>query len=376
MKIVLTGGGTGGHFFPMLAVARALLTAADEVRQIDLRIIYMSASPYDAGALADVGIRFSKVRSGKVRRYFSLKNITDPFRTLFGIMGAIWKFFIDPPDVVFSTGGHEAFPVLVAAHLFRIPTLIYDADAIPGRVTRYASKFAERIAINFAEAAAHLPSDRTALTGHPVRRELTGGIATAALSRFALTDTVPVLVVLGGSQGAEALNDLIIAALPRLRSRVHVVHQTGKIHEQLVKDEVSLVDERQPAGTIGTYHAKGFFTEEELRDLGSIARIVIARAGAGTISEIALWGVPSILIPLPESAQDHQRLNAYAFARIGAGEVLEQQNCTPNMLASRVEYILDTPDAADRMRAAARAFSRPDAATTIARELLTMARHQ
>ena len=375
MKIVLTGGGTGGHFYPILAVGRSLPTAADEVRQMNLRMIYMSSDPYDAGALANAGIQFSMVRSGKIRRYVSFQNLIDPFKTLFGIIGAIWKFFVDPPDAVFSTGGHEAFPVLVAAHLFRIPTLIYEADATPGRVTMYAAKFADRIAINFSEAAAHLPAERTAVTGHPVRRELFGGITTAALARFGLTDILPVLIVLGGSQGAEALNDLIISALPRLRTRVHIIHQTGETHEQLVKDEVSLLNRDQVSTIAGTYVPKGFFSEEELHDLGAVARIVIARAGAGTIAEIASWGVPAILIPLPESAQDHQRLNAYAYARIGAAEVLEQQNCTPNVLASRVEYMLDTEDVAARMQNAARAFSRSDAAVTIARELLSMARH-
>lgn len=375
MKIVLTGGGTGGHFYPMLAVARAILLAADESRELDVRLVYMSADPYDAEALANAGIRFSRVSSGKVRRYVSFKNLTDPFRTFFGVLTAIWKFFVDPPDAVFSTGGHAAFPTLVAARLFRIPTLIYDADAIPGRVTRYAAKFAERIAINFPDAAQYLPAERTAVTGHPVRRELSGGIGAAALSRFGLTDTLPVLVVLGGSQGAEALNDVVINALPRLRARVHVLHQTGRAHEQLVKDEIAVLERAQPNTAPGAYVPRGFFTEEELRDIGAVARVIIGRAGAGTISEIAAWGAPAILIPLPESAQDHQRLNAYAYARMAAGEVLEQQNCTPNMLASRVEHILDTPEVAERMRTSAKAFSRTGAALTIARELLAMAKH-
>ncbi len=375
MKIVLTGGGTGGHFYPMLAVGRALLQAADEVRQIDLRIVFMANEPFDARALENSGIRFVRVRSGKIRRYFSLQNLIDPFRTFSGILGACWKFFIDPPDAVFSTGGGQAFPMMIASRIFRVPVLMYDADTVPGRVSAYTAKFAERIAINFPEAATHFPRERVALTGHPIRKEIFGGVTTIAYDHLGMTDTLPVLVVLGGSQGAEALNDVIINALPRLREHVHVIHQTGATHAQLVKDEITVIEQQTPNTAPGTYMPKGFLSEEELRDVAVVARIVVARAGAGTISEIAAWGVPSILIPLPAAAGDHQRMNAYAYARTGAAEVLEQQNCTPNVLSARIEYILANADVERRMKTAAKSFAHPEAALTIARELLQMARH-
>src|SRR3989338_8801280 len=175
MKILLTGGGTGGHFYPLIAVAQEIKKILRERHFLEAEIIFASDSPYDKNYLIQENIRFLKLPAGKIRRYFSLWNFIDPFKTILGIALAIWKIYLEMPDVVFSKGGYASFPVLIAARIFRLPLIIHESDSAPGKANSYAKSFAKKIAVSFSEAADYFPKEKVFLTGIPLRKGILGG---------------------------------------------------------------------------------------------------------------------------------------------------------------------------------------------------------
>ncbi len=371
MKILLAGGGTGGHFYPVIAVARALKDAAERERLVSLDLSYMSDAPYDAWLLKEEEIKFIKVPAGKIRRYFSVLNFFDVFKTAWGVLRAIFKIYADFPDVIFAKGGYASFPALAAAKFFRIPLVIHESDLVPGRVSRWASKFAARIAISFPESVEYFPEERAALTGNPIRRQVLGGSPEEAREIFSLEGAAPVLLILGGSQGAQKLNDVILEILPELVKSWQVIHQTGRANFDEVKLRAGLILESSQVRA--RYHPHPFLDEGGLRNASKAAFAAIARAGAGTIFELAAWGLPAILIPLSHAAQDHQRANAYAYARQGGAVILEEQNLAPHIMLSELEKILKNRELRERMIKSAQAFARPDAAAKIAQEIIRLA---
>lgn len=378
MRIALLGGGTGGHFYPLLAVARELQELRLEQHLLKMDIVLYGDDIPDLEALVDDEIVFEPIFTGKRRKYRSVKNLTDPFRVLIGVVQMLWKFTLNPPDVIFSKGGYAAFPSLVAARLYRIPVIIHETDTIPGKVNRYAAKFAKRIAITFPESAKFF--DRTeavALTGQPIRKNILGGTDAEGYDIFHLEEGLPTILVLGGSQGAQIINELIISALPRFVTSFQIIHQTGKANYDAVKNEASVALENTAAELHGRYHPMAFLNEAELRNAGHVSNLVISRAGGGSIAEIAAWNSAAILIPLPEDvdANGHQKENAFNYARLGAAEVLGQKNLTPNLLYSRSARILEDKAIQNRMTTAAQRFSRLGAAREIAEEILKLATH-
>lgn len=370
MRVILTGGGSGGHFYPLIAVARALRNLSVEQKIINLEIIYASDDPYDNNLLREEEIRFLKIPAGKLRRYFSILNFTDPFRTLWGILKAIWIVYLNLPDVIFAKGGYASFPALVAAKFLGIPLIIHETDIIPGKVTLWASRFSKRIAVSFGESAKYFPPERTALIGNPVRKEVLGGTWQEARELFGLEIDVPVILILGGSQGAEKINEAILDLLPELLKFSQVVHQAGKNNVASAKSRSGLLLENSSFAR--RYHLYGFFDEEELRNASKVASLAVARAGGGSIFELAAWGVPAILIPLSHAAQDHQRENAYAYARAGAAEVIEEENLTPHILLDRIAKLINDRPRREKMAGAAKSFSKLDAAEKIAEEVLRL----
>lgn len=373
MKIVFTGGGTGGHFYPLIAVAdqlRQLL--ADDGRTAEL--IFMAPDAHDRTELDNTGVTFSRVPAGKMRRYLSLRNVLDLFVTAGGILVALWKLFRLYPDAIFAKGGYGSFPVLVAARILFIPVVIHESDSVPGATNRWAAKFAVRIATSYAEAREHFPEDKTAFTGQPIRPNV--GQPTPkenARSRLELPHNTPVILVLGGSQGARVINDTVISTLSELVERYAVVHQAGEEK----KVGVSRAAESMLSGSERSdrYLLYGHMDTSELADAAGAADIVISRAGS-TIFEIARWGLPSILIPISSSGGDHQRRNAYAYARTGAASVIEEETLSGSVLMSELERILSDGDRYRSMADATEQFVYPDAASIIASELISIASHQ
>ncbi len=370
MKILFTGGESGGHFYPIVAVIQELQNIIKKERLLGVKLYFMAPNPYDKNFLFENDVIFEKVSAGKLRRYFSLQNITDIFKTGFGIIGAIFKIFSIYPDVVFGKGGYGSFPALLAAKLFRIPVIIHESDTVPGRVNMWAGKFAKRIAISYPEAAEYFPKDKVAYTGNPVRKEIMIPAESGAFEFLNLEPNVPVILVLGGSQGASLINNSILSILPDLVGHYQIIHQTGKNNFETVKETAKVVLAQSEHAE--RYRPFDYLNTLALRMAAGAADLVISRAGS-SIFEISAWAVPSLLIPISDSNGDHQRKNAYLYARTGAANVLEEGNLTPHLIVSEIEKIMTNPELQKKMTESAKNFNRPDAAEIIAKELISIA---
>lgn len=374
MKILFTGGGTGGHFYPLIAVAEKLNKIIERERIANVKLFYMSTEPYNERLLYDNKITFKQVTAGKIRAYFSMENFLDLFKTGWGVFKAIFQIFSLYPDVVFSKGGFASFPVLFAARLFRIPIIIHESDSVPGRVNAWAGKFAQKIAVSYAEAASYFPEGRTALTGNPIREEILKGSGKDAFKELGLDPSIPVLLVLGGSQGARNINEKLVTLAPRLVEKYQIIHQTGEANMAEVQSTVGGLLGGNPNAS--RYHVYGYLDSETMKMAAEVATVVVSRAGSA-IFEIAAWGVPAILIPIANHIGDHQRKNAFAYARAGGGVVIEESNLGPNILISEIDRLMQDTNARTAMKEGAKSFARVDAAERIAEQIVAiLMRHQ
>jgi UDP-N-acetylglucosamine--N-acetylmuramyl-(pentapeptide) pyrophosphoryl-undecaprenol N-acetylglucosamine transferase len=371
MKIVFTGGGTGGHFYPIIAVAESVHKVADAEKLLDLELYYYSDAPYDKAALFENGIQYRHIYAGKRRVYRSIQNFFDLFKTGIGVLESLGSLFLLYPDVVFGKGGYASFPVLMAARILGIPVVVHDSDSAPGRVNVWAGRFAKRVAVSFDEAAEYFPKGKAVLTGQPVRADLLEKKSEGAHEYLKLDPTVPTILVLGGSLGAEAINDIIIDSLPQLLERYQVIHQTGITNFTEVKNRAEFVlNDREDLKA--RYRPFPFLNSLAMKMSAGAASLVISRAGSA-IFEIAAWGIPAILIPIDESHGDHQKKNAFNYARHGAGEVIQQGNLSPTILLSEIKRFYEDDVRRRNMIASAKAFATPDAADKIARMLVDIA---
>lgn len=373
MRIVLIGGGTGGHFYPLIAVAEALEDICKERKLLEPELVYVGPEPFDPTALLEHDIRHVHSVAGKMHRH-RIFNVFGMLATTVGAVRSIFQMYALYPDAVFSTGGYAAFPVLFAARVLRIPVIIYDADASPGRVSRWSSKFARWIGVAHQDAAAGFPTKvrhKIARIGHPIRKEIEAPAKEGGHQFLRLDPAIPTVFVMGGSQGAQAINSAVLDALPQLLERYNVVHQAGKANLEEVGGIASVVLRDNPHAD--RYRVFGLLNTLAIRMAAGIATIVVARAGSGTIFEVASWGLPAILIPIPEDVSHDQTENAFSYSRTGACAVIEQRNLTPHILAAEIDRIVRTPELIASMAAAARAFARPKAAYKIANILLETA---
>ncbi len=371
MKILFTGGGTGGHFYPIIAVAEAVSSLAAKEGFSEPELFYVSDSPMDASLLLQKKLQYVEVSAGKRRTYASIQNFIDIFRTITGFFSALWKLFRIYPDVIFSKGGYASFPILLSAKILFIPVVIHESDSVPGRVNAWSAKFAKYIAISYPEAVnAFEHKDRVAYTGQPIRKDLMQPIDVDVRTAFNLPENAPIILILGGSQGAQAINDLIVDALPTLLDKAIIIHQAGDANLDWVRTRASGILAEHPHAS--WYLPYGFIDSQTLRAFGAAATLVVSRAGS-TIFEIAMWGKPSILIPLPIAHGDHQRVNAYAYARTGAAIVLEQSNLKSSILLTTISTIISDMSRQEEMSAAAHSFFVPDAPEKIATALLSIA---
>lgn len=371
MKIVFTGGGTGGHFYPIIAIVEKVNKVVDDDNILGSKLYYISNDPYDKEVLFENGLIYEEMMAGKRRTYFSPLNFLDLFKTFFGIIGATFKLFSIYPDVVFGKGGYASFPTLFAARILRIPVMIHESDAAPGRVNLWAGKFAQKVAVSFKEAAQFFPQDSVAWTGHPIRTELEAPASRAdGLKYYKFESTLPTIFILGGSQGAELINNTIIDALPRLVKNYQVIHQTGLRNFKIVKEEANVVLGDMPEKS--RYVPIAFLNPLQMKMAASVAIVIISRAGS-SLFEIATWGVPSILVPFAKSNADHAKKNAFTYAHHGGASVIEENNMTANILVSELENMIGDKEAYVRMQKAAKEFNPPDAAEKIAKVLVNMA---
>lgn len=371
MKFVFVGGGTGGHFYPLIAVAEELNKQIEKEKIVGVKMYFISNDPYDKQLLFENGLEFIKLDSGKVRTYFSINNFFDIFKTAFACLRAIFILWSIFPDVVFSKGGYLSFPVVFASRLLGIPVFIHESDAHPGRVNLYAGKFAKRIAVSFPEAAQFFKGDITAVTGLPIRHGIVKPIGEGAYEFLKLRKDVPIILIVGGSQGSEIINDEILDALPRLLTKYQIIHQCGVKNISSVETRSKIVLENLPEEIRERYKLFGYLNTVALSMASGVSKIVISRAGS-MIFEIASWGIPSILIPISKSNADHQRKNAYSLARVGGAIVIEENNLSSIVIETEIDRVIENPELWQKMSDSARAFAPLDAGEKIAQELLAI----
>ena len=265
MRILFTGGGSGGHLYPIIAVLREIQHIAEEERILNLEFFYLGPDDFGTdfmNTLRQEGVLPVKVRCGKWRRYFSFANFLDIFNVVIGVLQAVWNMYLILPDIIFSKGGYGAFPAIFAAKLFRIPIIMHESDAIPGKVSLHTARIAKRIGIAFPHAASFFPKEKTALVGVPIRKRLLGGNLAESKEILNIYSNLPVVGIIGASQGSEKINDAVTDVLKELASEYEVVHQTGTANLEAIKQESQVILE---FGHREHYHAFGFLDEGKLR---------------------------------------------------------------------------------------------------------------
>ena len=316
--IVLTGGGTAGHVSPNIALLPRLKEHGYTIHYIG------SYDGIERGLVEAEGIPYHPISSGKLRRYRSLKNLSDPFRVLRGFFQSLRLLGKLKPNVIFSKGGFVSVPVALASWFRRIPCVIHECDMTPGLANKLAMPFAARICTNFEETAAKIKGGKAVHTGTPIRESLAEGSREAGLALCGFTADKPVIMVTGGSQGAGAINDAVRKALPELTENYQVAHLCGS-----GKNDTSL------EGTAGYHQIE--YAGPEMKDLYAAADIIISRAGANTLAEILSLAIPNILIPLPLSqSRGDQILNAESFEKKGYSYVLPEENLNTETLVEAV----------------------------------------
>lgn len=322
-KIVMTGGGTAGHVTPNIALMPALRNEGFEISYIG------SYEGIEKRLIEEQGVPYYGISSGKLRRYFDLKNFSDPLKVLKGYSQSVHLLKMLKPDVVFSKGGFVSVPVVLAAKHCRIPAVIHESDLTPGLANRLAIPGAAKVCCNFPETLNYLPKEKAVLTGSPIRQELLKGNVNHAFSLCRFSDrTKPVILIIGGSSGSHAINTVIRGLLPELIKSYNIIHLCGKGNLDNTLYGVS-------------GYAQFEYANQELSDMLALSDLVISRAGANAICELLALRKPNILIPLPaKSSRGDQILNANSFRSQGFSYVLEESKLTNTALLEAIEYVL------------------------------------
>ncbi|MDO4328323.1 MAG: undecaprenyldiphospho-muramoylpentapeptide beta-N-acetylglucosaminyltransferase [Lachnospiraceae bacterium] len=322
-KIILTGGGTAGHVTPNLALLPSLKELGYEIRYIG------SYQGMEKKLIEGAGIPYEGISSGKLRRYFDLKNFSDPFRVIKGYAEALKIMKSFKPDVVFSKGGFVAVPVVLAAKHYKIPTIIHESDITPGLANKICIPSAKKVCCNFPETLSYLPEEKAVLTGSPIREELLKGDRLSGLQYTHLSPDRPIILVIGGSLGSVKVNTAVRSILPRLLETFQVIHICGKEHL-----DDSLI------GTPG--YVQYEYVDKPLKHLFAAADVVISRAGANSICELLALRKPNLLIPLSAAAsRGDQILNAKSFQKQGFSAVLEEESLTDDTLYQAIQDLYD-----------------------------------
>ncbi len=356
-KILLVGGGTGGHIMPLLAVADEIIKLGGR----NIRLDYIGPRSRFFGEFEKRGIRTHSVVQSKMRRYLSAANVVDGVKFVAGFFESVGKISFIRPHVLFSKGGPGALAVVLAAWVCGVPIIVHESDTVPGVTNRTSAKFAKKIIIAFPEAARYFDEGRTLVIGNPVRPAVLEKLPDrdAARAAFGLSGGKPVVFVVGGSQGAQRMNKFIVDNLGSFSGRFQIIHQAGAANVNGLPEESD------------GYKPFGFMDTERMKEAYVAADAIVSRAGASSIAEIAAFGKPSIIIPLPaEIVGEHQILNARAYAASGAAVVIEEKDLTLRKFSETVAKILDDGITRDKMSYAAKAFAKPEAAKDIARKVL------
>jgi len=373
MRIAIAGGGTGGHVTPALATIAAL---RQQLAGQPLELLWIgTADGVERRIAQEHAIPFATIQAGKLRRYLSLENLVDLGRLPVGVIQAIIALRRFRPEIVFSTGGFVSVPTVAAAGLLRLPVLIHEQTAQFGLANRLNLRFATTVALPYEASRAFVPPTkaRIVVTGNPVRAEISQGERAEGARLLGLDPHLPTMYATGGARGARAINATIAALLPELVQRYQVIHSCGTQDASPTLAELRVLREQLPAAQRERYVVLDF-VGAELPHVYALTTLVIGRAGAGTVAELAALGKPAILIPLPGTGGDEQTKNARLLADVGGAIMLPESELTPTRLLALLTELLD-PASADRllkMGVAARTQAPPDAATELAHELLRL----
>lgn len=322
-RIVLTGGGTAGHVTPCIALLPALKKEGYDIQYIG------SYNGIERKLIEEYHIPYYGISSGKLRRYFDLKNISDPFKVMKGYFEARKILKNLKPDIIFSKGGFVTVPVVLAAKKHKIPVIIHESDMTPGLANKLAIPAAKKVCANFPETIKYLPPEKAVLTGTPIRKELFSGNKIRGLDLCGFSANHPVILVIGGSTGSKTINETIRGMLPTLLRDYQIIHLCGKGN----------LDEKLK-GTKGYIQFE--YSKEELSDLLAAADLVISRAGANAICELLALRKPNILIPLPAaSSRGDQILNAESFERQGYSYLLREENLSVATLMQAMKTVTE-----------------------------------
>jgi UDP-N-acetylglucosamine--N-acetylmuramyl-(pentapeptide) pyrophosphoryl-undecaprenol N-acetylglucosamine transferase len=368
LKIIVSGGGTGGHIYPALTLIR---TIQKQIKSVE--ILYVGTKVgLEADIIPKEGISFTTIDIRGFERKLSLKNVQTVGKAMYGVMKAqrIVRHF--HPDVVVGTGGYVCGPILLAASLMGIPTLIQEQNVIPGITNKILSKFVTKIAVGYKEAAAHFPAAKVVFTGNPIRSEVLSADRAAGFVEFGFDPNKKTVLVSGGSRGARSINRAMIDVLKHFAgdARIQVLHVTGK-------DEYSDVMQRVVQAGIAMDFVDNISIRPYLYNMPqamAIADLAVFRAGATGLAELTAKGIPSILIPYPYAAENHQEYNARALDKVGAAYMILNRELTAEKLISAIETLIYHEEKLSEMARASFALGRPQAAEDIAAMVINAAK--
>ncbi len=370
MRIVLTGAGSAGHIYPLIAVADELKKQVPDAQMLYIGTRSQLHEVADA-AMEKNDIPVKNILTGKMRRYFSWQYFIDFIRVPMGIIQSLWILLVYMPDAVFSKGGYAAVPVVIAAWIYRIPILTHESDVIPGWANRVGGKFSRFIALTFPEARRYFAKSKTVVTGNPMRQIMTQGDKDRARNKWGIDSSSQVVFVFGGSQGARSINDATVRILSEVTKQAHIIHMSGKGEYDRTREAAGKKGFR---GNDGRYTLIPYLEREDMADAYAIADLVVARPGAGTITEIAANAKVSILIPHKSSANGHQRMNAFSIADAGAAIALDEVNIGEHILSEKINQLLVSTQLREQFTTNIKDFYQEDAPKKIVAGILQMLR--
>jgi len=351
MKIVVSGGGTGGHIYPALALVREI-----QKENKDAEFLYIGTlNGLESKIVPRENIAFQSIHITGFKRKLSIENVKTIFRFLKGVTKckSILKKF--KPDIVIGTGGYVCGPVVYAASSLRIPTIIHEQNSVPGLTNKFLSRYVNKIAICFEETKEYFPSDKTVFTGNPRASEVIGKDGIKGRLSAGLSTTKPAVLIFGGSRGAKPINEAVVKALSELAEKPYqILYITGDVHFENVKKEVELVG--NPKNVV----IKPFI--HNMPEVLAGIDLVVSRAGATTLAEITSLGIPSILVPSPYVTNNHQEKNARALSDHGAAELLLEKDLNNKSLVSHIDRILLNNENLKEMKLKAKKMGVPDSA--------------
>jgi UDP-N-acetylglucosamine--N-acetylmuramyl-(pentapeptide) pyrophosphoryl-undecaprenol N-acetylglucosamine transferase len=371
IRVVIAGGGTGGHVLPAVSVIEELMR-----REIAVEYLWIgSPRSVEQSAAERHGIRFAAIATGKLRRYKDVKNIVDIARVPVGLLQSFRLLHAFKPDVIFSTGGFVSVPTVVAGARIA-PILTHEQTTTIGLATKINGRFADVLALSYEQSRSQVSGKaKVIVTGNPVRLSLLNGDASKALAHFGFDASLPMLYVTGGARGSSPINHRIEQLLPELLEHCQILHQTGPADANGDAARLRILRDNLPPDLRRRYVVTEF-VRDELKDVYAAAALVLARSGAGMIAELPLVGKPALFIPLPNTSGHEQDRNARLLADAGAAVVLPQSEATPDRLRTELLALISDRERLNTMADNSKAVACPGAAARLADELLALSRQQ